>query len=114
MYIKTTCTKCGNPDFHDIHWWIIGEIKKDQATARVDEMEVYDSVSEEELARQIVCELRGFIYNGMTVDEFCRILKKYYGVASKYCCDLIQRMKKELDMYCPDRQHLYYVEARSP
>lgn len=113
MYIKTKCTKCGNPDFHDIHWRIIGEIKKGQTTASVDEMEVYDSVSEEELARQIVCELRGFIYNGMTVDEFCRILKKYYGVASKYCCDLIQRMKNELDMYCPDRQHLYYVESRS-
>lgn len=75
-------------------------------------MEVCDTVSEEELAREIVCELRGLMYNGMTVDEFCRILKKYYGVASKYCCDLIQRMKEELDMYCPDRQHLYYVENR--
>ena len=30
-------------------------------------------------------------------------------VVAAYCCDLIQRMKIELDMYCPDRQHLYFV-----
>ena len=109
MYIKTTCTKCGNPDFHDIHWWIINEIQNGQSNIKVDEMEVCDTVSEEELARCIIGELRTFMYNGMTVDEFCLLLKQYYGVASKYCCDLVQRMKKELDMYCPDRQHLYFV-----
>ena len=72
-------------------------------------MEVCDTVSEEELARCIICELKDYMYDGMTVDEFCKLLKKYYGVASKYCCDLIQRMKIELDLYCPDRQHLYFV-----
>ena len=109
MYIKTNCSKCGNSDFHDIHWWIIGEIKDGQYNTKVDEMEVCDTVSEEELARCIICDLRGVMYDGMTVDEFCHLLKQYYGVASKYCCDLIQRMKIEVGMYCPDRQHLYFV-----
>ena len=53
------------------------------------------------------------MYHGITVDEFCKLLKRYYGFASTYCCDLIQRMKNELDMYCPDRQHLYNMKARS-
>lgn len=109
MYIKTNCTKCGNADFHDIQWWIVNEIKKGQSNIKVDDIEVCDTVSEEELARHVINELRPFMRDGITTDEFCKILKKYYGVASKYCCDLIQRMKIELGMYCPDRQHLYFV-----
>ena len=73
--------------------------------------EVTDTVSEEELAISVVHELRDFMYDGMTTDEFCKLLKKYFGVASRYCCDLIQRMKIELDMYCPDRRHLYFLKV---
>ncbi|ABE51503.1 Hypothetical protein Mbur_0521 [Methanococcoides burtonii DSM 6242] len=47
----------------------------------------------------------------MTTGEFCKLLKKNFGVAAKYCCDLIQRMKIELDMYCPDRQNQYFVRG---
>lgn len=113
MYVKTKCSKCGNNDFHDVYWWIVGEVKNDQATAKVDEMEVGDTVSEEQFADDVVHELRGFMYNGMTTDEFCKLLKKYFGVAAKYCCDHLQRMKIEMDMYCPDRQHLYFVEQKT-
>ena len=111
MYVPNKCSKCGNKDFLDIHWWIVGEVKNGQATTKVDEMEVGDTVSEEQLALSVIREIRPFMHDGMTTDEFCKLLKKYFGVASRYCCDLIQRMKIELDMYCPGRQHLYFVEA---
>ncbi len=77
----------------------------------LDEITVTETISEEELARDILMELEGYVYDGMTMDEFCKLLKKYFGVASRHCCDLIQRMKVELDMYCPDRQYLYFVET---
>ena len=114
MYIKTNCTKCGNADFHDIAIDVLEHIKiysdsSQSVTNTIEDAEVCDTVSEEELARHVINELRPFMHDGMTTDEFCKILKKYYGVASKYCCDLIQRMKIELGMYCPDRQHLYFV-----
>jgi hypothetical protein len=76
----------------------------------VEDLNVRDTVTEEELARCVICELRDYVHDGMTVDEFCKILKTHFGVASHYCCDLIQRIKIEMGMYCPDRQHLYYVE----
>ncbi|WP_135612198.1 hypothetical protein [Methanococcoides sp. AM1] len=85
--------------------------RKKETFAHIDEPEICDSVNEEEFARLILRELEGYVYDGMTTREFCKLLKKNFGVAAKYCCDLIQRMKIELDMYCPDRQHLYFVRG---
>lgn len=109
MYVPNKCSKCGQIDYQNLHFEIIEEIRKGKSTFTVDDITVRDTVSHEELAQAIVTELRPFMHDGMTTDEFCKLLKKYFGVASRYCCDLIQRMKIELDMYCPDRQHLYFV-----
>ena len=118
MYIKSDCPYGNRTCYHELRFRVKKEILFDGENYRehqmIKDIEIKDTLSEEELARCIVYELKDFMYHGITVDEFCKLLKKYYGVAAKYCCDLIQRMKNELDMYCPDRQHLYYVEARSP
>jgi hypothetical protein len=58
-------------------------------------------------------ELAGHVYNRISTNEFCKILKEKFGVLEQYCCDLIQQLKTEMDMYCPDRRHLYYVEIGS-
>ncbi|NPE28609.1 hypothetical protein HNV12_11695 [Methanococcoides sp. SA1] len=55
------------------------------------------------VATCILRELEGYVYDGITTGEFCKLLKKNFGVAAKYCCDLIQKMKIELDMSCPNR-----------
>jgi len=75
----------------------------------IKDIEVTDTVSEEEFACCIIRELRPHMHNGMTTGEFCKILKDNFGVASTNCCDLIQRMKVELDMYSPDCHHLFFV-----
>jgi hypothetical protein len=49
--------------------------------------------------------------NSITTYELCHVLKEYFGVVVVCCCDLIQRMEIELDMYCPDQEHLYFIEA---
>ena len=65
----------------------------------------------QEFAHCILYKLSNHMYDGITTDEFCKLLKKHFGVASKYCCDFIQKLKIEMDMYCPDHQHLYFVKA---
>jgi hypothetical protein len=113
MFIKSKCPYANRTCYHDVCFRVKNEIlfNGGEYTERqtVEDIQITDTLSEEELAWCIVCDLKGFMYDGMTVGEFCHLLKRYYGVASKYCCDLIQRMKVELDMYCPDRQHLYFV-----
>ncbi|MDA0525606.1 hypothetical protein [Methanococcoides alaskense] len=111
MYTKLPCPECGSENYHDLSFWIIQEIKAGKPSAHVDEVYAEDSVTAEQLAQSVIQELRPFMDDGMTTDEFCKLLKKYFGVASRYCCDLIQRMMIELDMYCPDHEHLYFVEA---
>ncbi|WP_135606843.1 hypothetical protein [Methanococcoides sp. NM1] len=115
MYEKTTCPHCSKTFYQNLRVRVREDVYQ-RGSERihkqtVTDVEMADSLSEEQLARDILLELEGYVYNGMTTDEFCKLLKKYFGVASKYCCDLIQRMKIELDMYCPDHQHLYFVEA---
>jgi hypothetical protein len=107
MYFKTEC-KCGRECFHNIRVRVI----QDRGTLEIDDINVKDSVEAEQLAQNILRELQGHIYNGITTRQLCKILKDNFGVAFRYCCDIVQRLKIELDMYCPDRQHLYYVEAR--
>ncbi|WP_094226958.1 hypothetical protein [Methanolobus psychrotolerans] len=115
MFIKSKCPYENRTCYHDVCFRIKKEVmvNGEEHTERqtIKDIEIADTVSEEELASCIICELKGHMYDGMTTGEFCKLLKNYYGVASRYCCDLLQRMKVELDMYCPDRQHLYFVKC---
>lgn len=61
-----------------------------------------ETTSEKEIAVSVMQELRGHVYDGITTCELCRVLKEYFGVVAVYCCDLIQKMKIELDRYCPE------------
>ena len=77
----------------------------------VENIDVDETISEEEMVSSVLQELCGYVYEGITTYELCRVLKEYFGVVAAHCCDLIQRMKIELDMYCPDKQHLYFIRA---
>jgi len=105
MYIRTTCTQCGNVDCHDVDV----HVSETRTGPSIKHIEVTDSVSEEELARDVIRGLRPYVHNGIDVREICCIVKKYYGIVAAYCCDLVTRLKIELGMYCPDRRHLYFV-----
>jgi len=111
MYIKTKCATCGERSFHNIRFnrrnLILGDIRISWLT----DAEVTDSCTPSELADSVLHELADHVYNGISTHELCKILREKFGVLEQYCCDLVQKLKIELDMYCPDRQHLYYVEA---
>jgi hypothetical protein len=113
MYVRTECTQCKNPDYHNIKLHAIEHMTFEDHTNvcryTLKKIEVTDTTSEEEFASTILKDLRGQIQNGMTIKELCRIITEIYGVADKYCCDLVQRIKLELGMYSPDGGHLYYA-----
>jgi hypothetical protein len=75
----------------------------------VTNVSVTESVKVEVLVSDIIRMAGAYIHNGMTIQELLTILKNVFGIAERYCFDLVQAIKIELDMYCPDREHLYFV-----
>ncbi|WP_319507171.1 hypothetical protein [uncultured Methanolobus sp.] len=116
MYVKSDCPYENRTCYHELRFRVKKEILLDGEEYRehrtITGIEITDTKSEEELVQCIINELQGIMYNGISTNELCKILKEKLSVLEQYCCDLVQQLKIELDMYCPDRQHLYYVEAR--
>jgi len=104
VYIKTRC-KCGRECFHNVRVRVI----QDRGTLEIDDANVMNSVEAEQLTQNILKELHGYVYDGITTRQLCKVLKDKFGAAFQYCCDIVQRLKIEMDMYSPDRQHFYYV-----
>ncbi|SFM40275.1 hypothetical protein [Methanolobus profundi] len=109
MYIKTNCPICGESLFHDLRIYEKQTITADSSEREIRRIDVLETCTPEELARSALHVLADHVYNGISTNELCKILREKFGVLEQYCCDLIQQLKIEMDMYCPDRQHLYYV-----
>ncbi|MDP2217492.1 MAG: hypothetical protein Q8J68_09420 [Methanolobus sp.] len=111
MYIKTPCYVCGEKSFHyvKVHHRIV--FLGDRKISWVTSADVTDTCSPEELAASVLHELSNHVYNGITTNELCKILREKFGVLEQYCCDIVQLLKIRMHMYCPDRQHLYFVDA---
>lgn len=114
MFIYGKCPKCKESFYQDllvhcVEHHITFEDYKQMSYYLVKNLDVKEIISEEEMAQSVVRELKGYVYNGITTKELCETLQKYFGIVAIHCCELIQRIKIDLDMYCPDRKHLYYV-----
>ncbi|WP_440951866.1 hypothetical protein [Methanococcoides sp. FTZ1] len=77
-----------NQDYHDIASDALEHIKSysdgsQSVTSAVVGAEVTDTISEEEFIQAIVTELKPFMHDSMTTDEFYKLLKKYFGLASR-------------------------------
>lgn len=109
MYIRTICPTCGEVLYHNlrIHEW--ETISGSNSTREITDIETLDSCTAEDLSHEILQVLSNHIYDGIPTNELCRILKEKFGILARHCCDIVQRLKIELDMYCPDHQHLYFV-----
>ena len=113
MYMKTKCPVCGTDQYHNIklHALETKQFTDLDSVARyaIERIEVSETVTEEELAIEVLKGMRPYVHNGVEIRELCCVLKKYYGIVAAYCCDLLAKLKIEMDMYCPDRRHLYFV-----
>ncbi|WP_269849062.1 hypothetical protein [Methanosarcina horonobensis] len=54
------------------------------------------------------------IHDGIEIEVLIKILQENYGVTETCCMDLIERIRLDLDMYCPDRKRLYFAEPEEP
>lgn len=105
MYVKTICPTCGEPVCLDL---LVRE-KVFLHTSEIIDVQVLDTCTASELARDVIRELSSYVYDGITKNELCRILKDKFRILERYCCDIIQQIKIELGMYCNDGIHLKYV-----
>lgn len=114
MYIRTYCPNCKQANYHGININVLAHTTTFSDRSRairylVENIDVDDTISEEDMAVAVLRELEGHVYNGITTRELCHILMDCFGVVAAHCCDLVQKLKIDLDMYCPDRRHLYFV-----
>lgn len=71
---------------------------------------VTDTCTRDELIMQIMRDMGGYIHDGITTGEVFSVLQCNYGIAPGHCYDIVQQLMLEMNMYCPDREHLYYVK----
>lgn len=109
MYIKTICPTCGESSYHDLLIHRRETICAGVSSKRVVDVEIVDTCTAQELSHAVLKALSGYVYNGISTRELCRILKDKFRILERYCCDIVQRLKIELDMYCPDGEHLCFV-----
>ncbi|AKB37884.1 hypothetical protein MSSAC_3294 [Methanosarcina siciliae C2J] len=114
MFLKIHCPVCGAEMYHDIrlsaleHLHFEGE--RQACRYVVENIEIQDSLTEEELVRSILQSLQKVIHDGIEVETLIGILEENYGVTGSCCMELIEKIKLELDMYCPDRKRLYFAD----
>jgi hypothetical protein len=75
----------------------------------IDNVEVAQTLTEDELMKDILTSLRKKISDGIEIDVLEDILKEKYGIVGACCKGMVDKIKIELGMYSPDRVKLYYV-----
>ena len=114
MYVRTECSHCEKPAYHNGRLHALVHLPfdyLDHATCyTLAHIEVSESITEHEMAHSILQDLRGWVYDGMSIWGLCRTIKDNYGVAVRCCCDIIESLKLDLCMYSPDRKHLKVIE----
>ncbi|WP_370575443.1 hypothetical protein [Methanomethylovorans sp.] len=109
MYIRTVCPTCGEVVYHNLRIHERETIRASNSFIEIMDIGTLDSCTAEDLAHDALKVLSNHIYDGIFTSELCRILKEKFGILARHCCDIVQQLKIELNMYCPDRQHSYYV-----
>ncbi|MCC4770735.1 hypothetical protein FXV91_11255 [Methanosarcina sp. DH2] len=100
--------------YHDIRLsaleHLLFEGEKQACRYVIENIKVQDSLTEEELVRNILHSLQKIIYDGIEVEILIGVLEENYGVTEACCKDLIEKIQLELQMYCPDRKRLYFAD----
>jgi hypothetical protein len=107
MYEKITCPNCHKTYYRNVQFHS-QEIRTGSVLRTV---ETTETISEDELLKDILQSLNGCISDGIAIFELCKILNTAFGVSSQNICEIVERIKLELDMYCPDRKHLYFIQT---
>ncbi|MPM80940.1 hypothetical protein SDC9_127991 [bioreactor metagenome] len=114
MFIKIHCPVCGSDMYHDIRLsaleYLHFEGEMEACRYVIKNIEVQDSLTEEELVRSILYSLQKVIHDGIKIETLIEALEANYGVTGNCCMEIIERIQIELGMYCPDRKRLYFAD----
>lgn len=77
----------------------------------VKNIEVVETVTVDKLVKSILQSPEIDIKNGMDIVELQEILIDIFGIAENSLSDIIEVIKSELGLYCPDNEHLKFVET---
>jgi hypothetical protein len=115
MFIKAHCPVCSADVYHNIRLQALEYLNfegEEQAFKYViKNIDVTDSLTEEELVRNILQSLQRVINDGIEIEVLSGILKEKYGITEACRSGLIERIQLELGMYCPDRKRLYFADS---
>ena len=118
MFIKIHCPICDSDMYHDIRLsaleYLHFEGEREACRYVIENIEIQDSLTEEELVRSILKSLQKVIYDGIEVENLIVVLEENYGVTESCCMGIIERIQLELGMYCPDRKRLYFADPEEP
>lgn len=118
MFIKIHCPVCGSDMYHDIRLSALEYLHFEGETEAcryvIKNIEIQDSLTEEELVRCILQSLQKVIYDGIEVETLIEVLEENYGVTGSCCMEIIEKIQLELGMYCPDRKRLYFADPGEP
>lgn len=116
MFIKINCPVCGGEAYHDIRLsaleYLHFEGEKQAWKYIIENIKVKDSLPEEEFVGSILQSMQKIIHDGIEVEVLIETLQEKYGVTESCCMDLIEKIQLELNMYCPDRERLYFAEPK--
>jgi hypothetical protein len=100
MFIKKHCPVCGTEVYHDIRLSALEYMRfegENQACKYIIEnIEVKDSLPEEDFVRSVLNELQKIVHNGIEIEVLIEILQDNYGVTSTCCTDLVEKIQLEL------------------
>lgn len=91
MYIKTTCPHCVKNSFHDIQVTIT-ESKKD---SRLTEVEVKDTLREEDLIQMVSNFVSQSIESGTQDKELQDILNRCLGISPQFTEELLLKIQNK-------------------
>jgi hypothetical protein len=114
MFIKAHCPVCDTDVYHNVRLHAMEHLNfegEGQACRyMVENIKVTDSLTEDELVRNILQSLQKVINDGIEIEVLAGILKENYGITGVCCSGLIDRVQLELGVYCPDRKRLYFAD----
>jgi hypothetical protein len=96
---------CGDVEFLNVKVQIIEK----RSGPQIKGIELTDALTEQDMINQIIRTVSGQIDDGIEISYLRKILTSCFGIAPCHTYDLVERIKIELNLYCPDQKHLYHV-----
>lgn len=110
MWVKVGCPTCGEELYINIRMGYVVRVSKGIPTVGITDIEPTDTCTSSELLRDMIKTIKPLIKDGIPVIELHKMISIGHGLPEKYCYDILQKLKDEMELCCPDKEHLYHIK----